>query len=341
MTEFTMHDFGACKTDDAACQLPASDQLITIDLPVGLGPKAKNLPADVLTIQKALNRIPLKDGGPDKPVPETGTLTNKQSDPTITAIQKFQIKHFGWPGADGRVDPAPGATLARINQLLFAQTPLDPAAEAALVAKLTANVGLASMYVFNAVMNLRFANGDIAVLPPDKQRAIDRLERHFRLDQSAASARPKVIREISEVYNRMASVLVRGAEFFVMDSTMPFIAIATDRGILRTGKKTLDGQPQDKIRLGKRIVLEVDNPEFCAFLIVHEMTHFIGFRNQSEQIKDAGRGWFDDPGIKKLSQFERLRNADSYATHAAECRFNSPLRPSFIKAGGSGLGGAR
>jgi hypothetical protein len=34
---------------------------------------------------------------------------------TIDAIQKFQLFHFGWNGADGRVDPD-GQTLRKLNQ---------------------------------------------------------------------------------------------------------------------------------------------------------------------------------------------------------------------------------
>jgi hypothetical protein len=55
MPDFTMHDFGACTTDDAACQLPSSDQLNTIDLPVGLGPKSINLQSLVPSFRNGLN----------------------------------------------------------------------------------------------------------------------------------------------------------------------------------------------------------------------------------------------------------------------------------------------
>jgi peptidoglycan hydrolase-like protein with peptidoglycan-binding domain len=67
---------------------------------------------DVRIIQAALNKISPKSGGPAKPLAEDGICGPK----TIEAIQKFQLHHFGWQGADGRVDPD-GPTLAKLNQL--------------------------------------------------------------------------------------------------------------------------------------------------------------------------------------------------------------------------------
>lgn len=70
----------------------------------------KNLYADVITIQQMLNQVPATQGGPAKPLGVDGSCGTN----TINAIQVFQIKHFGWSGADGRVDPA-GQTMAKLN----------------------------------------------------------------------------------------------------------------------------------------------------------------------------------------------------------------------------------
>jgi hypothetical protein len=72
---------------------------------------ALNRPDDVKTVQKLLNQVPATSGGP-KPLLDPDGICGPK---TIAAIQTFQVRHFGWPGADGRVDPN-GPTLAKLNQ---------------------------------------------------------------------------------------------------------------------------------------------------------------------------------------------------------------------------------
>jgi hypothetical protein len=72
----------------------------------------KNRPDDVLTVKKLLNGVGAAKGGPAPPLALTPVCDQK----TIDAIQKFQLHHFGWSGADGRVDPD-GQTLAKLNEL--------------------------------------------------------------------------------------------------------------------------------------------------------------------------------------------------------------------------------
>jgi hypothetical protein len=71
----------------------------------------KNHPDDVVTVQQLLNQVPPHQGGLPKPLDVDGLCGPK----TIDAIQKFQLHHFGWKGADGRVDPG-GPTLAKLNE---------------------------------------------------------------------------------------------------------------------------------------------------------------------------------------------------------------------------------
>ena len=68
-------------------------------------------PADVKTVQELLNQVPATSGGP-RPLLEPDGRSGPK---TIAAIQAFQLHHFGWSGADGRVDPA-GPTLAKLNE---------------------------------------------------------------------------------------------------------------------------------------------------------------------------------------------------------------------------------
>lgn len=70
----------------------------------------RSLPADTVTVQQLLNQVAAGQGNP-VPLLEVDGLCGPK---TIDAIQRFQLQHFGWSGADGRVDPA-GQTLARLN----------------------------------------------------------------------------------------------------------------------------------------------------------------------------------------------------------------------------------
>lgn len=82
----------------------------TITAPVGrLG--GVNRPADVRTVQELLNKVAPGSGEPSPPLDEDGICGPK----TIDAIQRFQLHHFGFRGADGRVDPD-GPTLAKLNE---------------------------------------------------------------------------------------------------------------------------------------------------------------------------------------------------------------------------------
>jgi hypothetical protein len=84
---------------------------ITIADKVGIN--CRNLKPDVTKIQDALNRVPADQGRALPPLVVNGVCDKRTTD----AIQKFQLKQFGWPGADGKIFPG-GETITRINQLL-------------------------------------------------------------------------------------------------------------------------------------------------------------------------------------------------------------------------------
>jgi len=82
----------------------------TVSASVGI--RGRNIAADVKTIQELLNGVAPADGGP-QPILKVDGLCGPK---TEKAIQEFQLRHFGWKGADGRVDPN-GQTLAKLNEL--------------------------------------------------------------------------------------------------------------------------------------------------------------------------------------------------------------------------------
>lgn len=70
-----------------------------------------NRPADVRVVQSLLNRVAPASGGPS-PLLAVDSVCGAK---TVDAIQKFQIRHFGWAKADGRVDPN-GPTLRKLKE---------------------------------------------------------------------------------------------------------------------------------------------------------------------------------------------------------------------------------
>jgi hypothetical protein len=93
----------------------------SISAPVGQG--APNIFTDVLTIQELINQVPVSEGGlpDDKKLAVDGICGPKTKD----AISKFQLKQFGWKGADGKVEPGK-QTLAKLNSFEKPTPPPPP-----------------------------------------------------------------------------------------------------------------------------------------------------------------------------------------------------------------------
>lgn len=92
---------------------------VTISNLVAPKPQGVNLPEDVAKIKKALNQISVINGGLFEALPNLKLdETNGTFDPKLqAAIQGFQLRHFGWNGADGKIFPN-SVTIAKINELL-------------------------------------------------------------------------------------------------------------------------------------------------------------------------------------------------------------------------------
>lgn len=332
-----MHTDGLCRKDNLSSTLPSTDQLISIDLPVGSGFKAKNLPSDVRTIQESLNKIKPLNGGPNIPLVVDGKCGPK----TNKAITDFQFKQFGIKGADGVIEPFK-QTIQRINQLLFSSLPVDPATNERIRAQLVSHMGIVARAVHAAQANLMLAMSPPGGIDLGRGRANDRVDRHFALNTLPPARRDKAIRDILQVFNKYQECLLLppeldlgflGAGAFVADKTGdPRIAFAFANGFFRKGELEPTRQiPMDRIHLGRRAFFALTDREFCAFIMLHEMAHFVGFPDKSF-ILDNGRGWFSDSTITPLSADSRLHNADSYATFATECRTGSAAKPPYVKA---------
>ena len=121
-----------------------------------VGRSCVNRAVDVAAIQDALNRVPIHEGGtpPNKRLPVNGTCGPQ----TIEAIQLFQLKQFGWPGADGKIFPN-GETHTRLNQILGTDIlvpgvltpPTEPSTEAFLIRMSTGGHGSTKISELNTL----------------------------------------------------------------------------------------------------------------------------------------------------------------------------------------------
>ncbi|MEX2139380.1 MAG: peptidoglycan-binding protein [Pirellulales bacterium] len=89
-----------------------------------VGRASRNEPIDVIRIQELLNNVSPGEGGPTPQLEVDGLCGPK----TQHAIQTFQLKHFGFKGADGRVEPGK-QTLAKLNEINDRQNPALPPAQ--------------------------------------------------------------------------------------------------------------------------------------------------------------------------------------------------------------------
>jgi len=71
----------------------------------------RNQPFDVVNVQLMLNEVLPDQGGPFPKLVVDGLCGPM----TMERIQKFQVRQFGWGGADGRVDPD-GRTHEKLNE---------------------------------------------------------------------------------------------------------------------------------------------------------------------------------------------------------------------------------
>lgn len=90
---------------------------MSASISASVGIKGVNRHDDVVTVQRLLNRIKPTDGGPSIFLKVDGLAGPK----TNGAIHEFQLVHFGFKGADGRVDPE-GPTLRKLNQFAPPET---------------------------------------------------------------------------------------------------------------------------------------------------------------------------------------------------------------------------
>lgn len=334
-----MPSAGSCLAIDPAMLGPAiggGKGSIAISKPVGQGGAARNIPADVKTIQDALNQVTVKGvaGGPMPFLAVDGICGPK----TIAAILKFQRAQV--PGvSDGLVEPGRN-TILKLNEIL------DPVSREDMERKVRA-----ALPHVNRALNAALANLSAIIAsgpgPGAPDLAADRLGRHFKLGTLNTDRQSGARVDLFRAYTRMATVLQKPELFelaatdnFDIDKSNAKIALTRGNGFFEEGQTSPEGRRLDHIHLGFGFFAPSVSDEFAAFIIIHELAHFIGTADGGHII-DNGRGWFNDTFIVPLDAGARLLNADSYAGFAWECGANSAVKPPFVKTAPGGLRGAR
>jgi hypothetical protein len=176
--------------------------------------------------------------------------------------------------------------------------------------------------------------------------AADRLNRHFRLNDLKAFEQSTTRIELFSTYLRFNAVIMNPELFniatldeFDLDKNNPKIALTRRNGFFQEGQEDpATHRRLDRIHLGLGFFASRVTPDFAAFIILHELSHFVG-RANGQEVHDFGRGWFIEQFIAPLKAEQRLANAHTYATFAQECLADKPDKPLFVESRPGGLAG--
>ncbi len=316
-----------CTKDGTFCL--EGNNAIVITASVGL--KGINIPDDVRKIQEGLNKVPPSQGGPTVPLAVTGISDER----TWQAIHAFQRHHFGWSGADGKVDPG-YQTLIKLNEIVGTNNSRN----------VPFLVGLLSHYELT-LRGIRAAHSKvIAALsvvgdtnngsgPSGRAAAMDSLNRHFQIDDYPPGMRRQILLKIYGAYDTMLNILAtpgaEGPEYFELERKGRNRGIATTyaNGAFKKGQKE-DGIRMDRIYFEQESIEAINNPDYVAYIMTHELAHFVGLSG-TYQIEDYALGWYSDPTLQGIPPNRKLVNADCYANFAHESRTENSSRPAWLR----------
>jgi hypothetical protein len=319
---------------------PNSPSYVEIQASVGLN--GTNNASDVETIQDALNRVPETQGGPSGPLQVDGICGPK----TRKAIQHFQLRHFGWKGADSRIDPDK-QTIAKLNEVL--EQPSGPGGPSAVSpdtpnitafkAVLSAHIALARSWIRSARFELTRAlpvvdqsdiRGGIPSL--DRKSLMVKINRHFSVDK--IPHRRATLVNILKVYDTMEQVfqrpgLIWGEKTFDIcrnpKADKEHSATTSSGGYYRSGKKSYNRFAHEVVRDDTIFFIPSQLHHLAAFpnasagVIVHELAHFVGGAHNVGRIEDFGLyGEVLKPQIQRMTPHQKIRHAEAYANFAFE-----------------------
>lgn len=299
-----------------------------------VGIKGVNKADDVRTIQQALNDVPPGQGRPTLALVVDGLCGPRTKD----TIQKFQVKHFGWKFADGRVDPLK-RTIAKLNQLNpksgytigIGSKENRIVRVAAVLNEVLSTVRTAQTNLLSALTVVDMPDAPTSFSTFSRTEQMRKANAHFNVDGHPPTHRSGVLRQILQIYDRMRQVFERqggfwGPAIFELDplNDPRSLAYTNGGGFFRAGEtKTVNGTEIriDSIYLCELLDRQVN--ERIELTILHELSHFCGGRTGSpEHIKDHAYGWYDFPKMKRLTLRQRLHNASTFANFAFDARYS-------------------
>ena len=329
-----MLDDGGCKIEPDNRQgnqkfdpkRPEGDIVIT----KSVGQGGVNIYDDVFNIQYGLDQVAPIDGGPSPQL----VIDGKCGPKTIKAIRDFQVKHFGWAGCDGRIDPG-HQTLAKLNEKrnrnVFPTIPLSLNTDGWLLTGMLQHVPHVRSCVHAAMTNISLAmnvvdNSIPGLLGASREQRMRMLNKHFRIDNFKTPKRP-ILQKMHNVYSFMMNVLDRPEAFTTLDTDNSGENISTV-AFARLGgfhdKNDLTG----KITFRRGSFFATGIPDFAAFIFIHELRHYV---DQDGANGHFGKGWVTDPGMIALRETETILNCDTFAGFALECKNGDMQRPPWVK----------
>ncbi len=313
----------------------------TIEIVKSVGIKGVNQNPDVRTIQQALNDVPPGQGRPNVTLKVDGICGPHTKD----SIQSFQVKHFGWKGADGRVDPY-YKTIAKLNEVTSGGgRTVGIGSDQNRIQRVTAMLNETLSTIRSARANLL---GALPVVDsPETSSPISAFGRaelmrkanaHFRIDDHPSPKRRGTIEQATRIYDRMLDVFARpgglwGPAIFEIDPLhQPSIAYTFGGGYFSGGRfETIRGTQLRRDSIYLCDLLDLQGNDWFVISIVHELSHFCGgLTGSAEHIRDHAYGWYDAPKMKALKASQLLFNATSYSNFAFDTKFSRrPARVNF------------
>lgn len=296
---------------------------VEISIAASVGIHGANFSSDVVKIQDALNQVPPEEGGAS---PKLDTDC-KCGPKTKKAIQLFQLKHFGWKGSDGLIEPGK-QTLAKLNEILgkkiksrgshdlVASSVIQLALN--MVAAARANLLIASPFVDSKDTSIR------GITTFNRKSLMRLLNQHFSLD-SWRDRRTK-FNIIRNIYNLMAQIFQRpggpwGVAIFERDPLHDRgRAYAWGGGYFASGQfNYYNGKKMrmDSIYLCTRF-FDLADRYSQAFIIVHELAHFVSRHSHIIDYAYNPEGSPKGSKVKGLTYELKILNAECYANFAYE-----------------------
>ncbi|MBL8311621.1 MAG: peptidoglycan-binding protein [Burkholderiales bacterium] len=319
-----MQCFGFCG-DLAGCH-PATpnrsgSNTLGLSAPVGGAPRCRNVPGDVRAVQHALNSFTATDGGPAPKLVEDGLYGSK----TAAAIQKFQVKSFGWGGTDGVVDPGQQTDrkLARGGDDL-----LDLPNE--MINNIPYVLTILSITRGQIAAARSFRDG-LTTFTGSGESSWKKLVKHFQIDrfpdwQTRLADTDRVYADMQTAIGYVPQGLVLFANEPAGHTSGYFaFAYAGGYSVAKRSQSTYDGTPMGSIDVTPKMRLM--KRDAFAYIMIHELAHFVGPDDRFGQaILDYA--YHRNPvAYEWLVPWQRIHNADCYSQYAFDA-MGEPFRHS-------------